>query len=39
MKIVEQDGKLAITDFNEEEAYEIACNIEKEGIKFYKKRV
>lgn len=37
MKIVDQDGKLVVTDFNEEEAYQIACNIEKEGIRFYKK--
>ena len=37
MKILEQNGKLTIMDFSEEEAYEIACNIEKEGIKFYKK--
>ncbi len=37
MKIIDKDGKLMIADFNEEEAYEIACNIEKEGIRFYKK--
>ena len=37
MKIADKDGKLVITDFSEEEAYEIACNIEKEGIRFYKK--
>lgn len=37
MKITEVDGKLAITDFSEEEAYEIACNIEKEGLRFYNK--
>ncbi len=37
MKIADQAGKLVITDFNEEEAYKIACNIEREGIRFYKK--
>ncbi len=37
MKIADKEGKLVIMDFNEEEAYEIACNIEKEGIRFYKR--
>ncbi|MBD3264597.1 MAG: hypothetical protein GF375_05815 [Candidatus Omnitrophica bacterium] len=37
MRIEERDGKFVITSFDEIEAYKIACNIEKEGIHFYKK--
>lgn len=37
MKIEEINGKLVITDFNEFEAYRIACKIEEDGIRFYKK--
>lgn len=35
MKIEEIKGGLVITDFNELEAYKIACKIEKDGIDFY----
>lgn len=37
MRIEEREGKFIITSFDELEAYEIACNIEKQGIHFYKK--
>ena len=37
MRIEEKDGELVITDFNEVEAYKIACKIEKDGIEFYAK--
>lgn len=37
MRIEEKDGKLAIVDFNEIEAYKIALKIEKDGIDFYQK--
>lgn len=37
MKIKEENGRLVITDFDEIEAYRIACAIEKDGIKFYQK--
>ena len=36
MKIEEKDDRLVITDFDELEAYKIACKIEKDGIEFYK---
>ena len=35
MKIQEKKGKLNIVDFNEAEAYKIACKIEEDGIHFY----
>ena len=35
MKIEEKEGHLIITNFNELEAYEIACRIEKDGRSFY----
>lgn len=35
MKIEEKEGELLITDFNQLEAYKIACKIEKDGIEFY----
>lgn len=35
MKIEEKNGKLNIIDFNEIEAYKIACKIEEDGISFY----
>lgn len=35
MKIQEKKGKLTIVDFNEAEAYKIACKIEEDGIHFY----
>mgnify|MGYP000195898769 CR=1 FL=1 len=37
MKIEEINGNLSVVDFAEIEAYKIACAIEKEGMKFYKK--
>lgn len=37
MKIEEKNGRLTITDFNELEAYKIACKIENDGISFYGK--
>lgn len=37
MKIEEKDGKLVIVDFNQTEAYKIACKVEKDGILFYEK--
>lgn len=37
MRIEEKEGNLVITDFNEIEAYKIACKIEADGISFYKK--
>ncbi|MFH1855961.1 MAG: ferritin family protein [Candidatus Omnitrophota bacterium] len=36
MKVEEIHGALIITDFNQIEAYKIACKIEKDGIEFYK---
>ena len=35
MRIEEKDGAFVIVDFNEMEAYKIACKIEKDGIVFY----
>lgn len=35
MKIEARDDKLVIVDFNEFDAYRIACKIEKDGISFY----
>ena len=38
MKVVEEEsGNLVITDFDEMEAYRIACKIEEDGIEFYKR--
>lgn len=37
MRIEEKNGNLVITDFNELEAYKIACKIEADGIHFYKR--
>ena len=37
MRIEERGDKLVIVDFDEFEAYRIACKIEKDGIKFYRK--
>jgi rubrerythrin len=37
MKIQEVNGKLSVVDFDEFQAYRIACQIEEDGIKFYKK--
>ncbi len=37
MRVVEEQGKLVISDFNELEAYKIAVKIEEDGIGFYKK--
>lgn len=37
MKIENKNNILVITDFNEVEAYIIACKIEEDGIFFYKK--
>lgn len=37
MKIEEKNGQLVIVDFNELEAYKIACKIEEDGLHFYKK--
>lgn len=39
MKIEEKNGKLVIVDFNEIDAYKIACKIEEDGIHFYKKLI
>lgn len=36
MKIKEKDGKFVIVDFDEREAYQISCCIEKDGIQFYR---
>lgn len=38
MRIEEKEGNLVITDFNELEAYKIACKIEADGIDFYKSK-
>ncbi|HTY45489.1 MAG TPA: ferritin family protein [Patescibacteria group bacterium] len=37
MKIEEKGSKLVVVDFDEFEAYRIACKIEKDGIRFYRK--
>jgi len=37
MKIKNENNKLIVTDFDEIEAYIIACKIEEDGIHFYKK--
>jgi len=37
MKIENKNNTLVITDFDEIEAYIIACKIEEDGIHFYKK--
>jgi rubrerythrin len=37
MRIQEKEDKLVIVDFDEFEAYRIACKIEKDGMMFYKK--
>jgi rubrerythrin len=37
MKIEERNGQLVIVDFNEYEAYRIACKIEKDGLGLYQK--
>ncbi|MFC1631430.1 ferritin family protein [Candidatus Omnitrophota bacterium] len=37
MKIQEQGEQFVIVDFNERDAYKIACQIEKVGINFYRK--
>lgn len=37
MKIEEKGDQLVVVDFNEAEAYRIACKIEKDGIEFYGK--
>ncbi|MBN1794360.1 MAG: ferritin family protein [Candidatus Omnitrophica bacterium] len=37
MKIEERGDQFIIVDFNEREAYTIACRIEEEGIRFYGK--
>jgi len=37
MKIGNKNDKLVVTDFDEIEAYIIACKIEEDGIHFYKK--
>ncbi|MFA5100637.1 MAG: ferritin family protein [Candidatus Omnitrophota bacterium] len=37
MKIKEINGKFSIVDFDEIEAYMIACKIERDGIRFYSK--
>lgn len=36
MRIEEKNGNLVIVDFDEADAYKIACKIEKDGICFYK---
>ena len=36
MHIDEKDGKLVVSDFDELEAFKIACKIESDGIRFYK---
>jgi rubrerythrin len=35
MRIEEKDGNLVVSDFNNLEAYKIACRIEKDGMEFY----
>lgn len=37
MKIEQKGNSFIITDFDEMEAYKVACKIEKEGLTFYKK--
>ncbi len=37
MRIEERNGELTVVDFSEFTAYRIACKIEKDGIKFYRK--
>lgn len=37
MRIQEKNGNFVITDFNDMEAYKIACKIEEDGVFFYKK--
>jgi len=37
MKIEERNGRLTAVDFDEIDAYKIACAVEKEGIWFYQK--
>ncbi|MDD5154964.1 MAG: ferritin family protein, partial [Candidatus Omnitrophica bacterium] len=37
MKIQDKKDKLVIVDFDEFEAYRIACRIEEEGLQFYGK--
>ena len=37
MKIQDREDKLVIVDFDEFEAYRIACKIEKDGLRFYEK--
>ncbi len=37
MKIESSGDQFVITDFNDIEAYRLACKIEKDGIYFYKK--
>jgi rubrerythrin len=37
MKIKQKKDEFVIVDFDEIEAYKIACKIEKDGIDFYKK--
>lgn len=37
MRIKEEKGSFVIVDFNEAEAYKIACKIEEDGVHFYKK--
>ncbi|MDD5584024.1 MAG: ferritin-like domain-containing protein [Candidatus Omnitrophica bacterium] len=35
MRIEERHGKFVVSDFDEFEAYRIACTIERDGIRFY----
>lgn len=37
MKIEDRNNQLIVTDFDEVEAYVIACKIEEDGIHFYRK--
>jgi rubrerythrin len=37
MKIVEKDGAFVIVDFDEAQAYTIACKVEKDGLAFYQR--
>ncbi len=37
MRVEEVKGELVIVDFDEMEAYKIACKIEKDGIEFYQR--
>ncbi|MDD4182821.1 MAG: ferritin family protein [Candidatus Omnitrophica bacterium] len=37
MKIKNENNKLVVTDFDEIEAYIIACKVEEDGMHFYKK--